>query len=31
MMCIEEGFRTVWNENNRNVERYTRNLAEVVL
>lgn len=27
MMCIEEGFRTVWNENNRNVERYTRNLA----
>lgn len=31
MMCIEEGFRTVWNENNRNVERYSRNLAEVVL
>ena len=31
MHCINEGFNTFWNENNRNVERYSKNLAEVVL
>ena len=31
MHCINEGFATFWNENNRNVERYSKNLAEVVL
>ena len=31
MKCIKEGFDTCWNENNKNVERYSKNLAEVVL
>lgn len=31
MHCMKEGFETFWNENNRNVERYSKNLAEVVL
>lgn len=31
MHCIKEGFETFWNENNKNVERYSKNLAEVVL
>lgn len=31
MLCINEGFNTFWNENNKNVEKYSKNLAEVVL
>lgn len=31
MYCIKDGFETFWNENNKNVERYSKNLAEVVL
>ena len=28
---MKEGFETFWNENNKNVEKYSKNLAEVVL
>ena len=31
MLCIKEGFETYWNENNKNVDKYSKNLAEVVL
>lgn len=31
MSCIEDGFRTNWKENTRDVQKYSKNLAEMVL
>jgi hypothetical protein len=31
MMCIEDGFKTNWSESNKNFEKYSKNLAEIVL